>query len=71
MDDYRARVLDALETQRNTIAQSRQHDFDALLLESFKTADDSIAVSLREALTEPTDSALFIEAGKWFEQRNN
>ena len=26
---------------------------------------------LREALTEPTDSALFIEAGKWFEQRNN
>ena len=71
MDDYRARVFDALETQRNIIIETRQHEFDALLLESFKTADDSIAVSLREALTEPTDSALFIEAGKWFEQRNN
>ena len=71
MEDYRPRVLDALEAQRNDIIESRQHDFDALLLESFKTANDSIAITLREALPEPTDSALRIEAAKWFEQRNN
>ena len=71
MDDYRARVLDALETQRNSIVQSRQHDFDALLLDAFKTADDSIAINLRQDLIEPTDSSLLIEAAKWFKQRNN
>lgn len=71
MEDYRSRVLDALEAQRNNIIQSRQHDFDALLLDTFKTTDDSIAINMRQALPEPTDSLLLIEAAKWFEQNNN
>ena len=71
MDDYRARVLDALEAQRNNIVQSRKNDFDALLLDAFKTADDSIAINMRQALPEPTDSTLLIEAAIWFKQRNN
>lgn len=70
LDDYRGRVLEALEHQRNTLVQSRQRDFDTLLLNTFKAADDSIATNLKQALTEPNDSSLFIEAAKWFEQRN-
>lgn len=68
MEDYSARVLDALEAQRNTLIESRQRDFDSLLLNTFKTTDDSLAVSIKQTLIEPNDSLLFIEAAKWFQQ---
>ena len=67
LDEYKDRALKVLDEQRAGIQRSRQVDFDRLLLSAFKTSNDSIAVVMRSALTDPTDEQLLIEAGKWYE----
>lgn len=69
MNDYKAKALQALDLQKNRIEERRKADFNTLLLNEFKTSQDSLAVVLKSNLEEPTDSVLFIEASKWFEQR--
>ena len=70
MDSYRNKALRLLHDQGVAIAESRQADFDKLLLNEFKTTNDSIAVVMRSALAEDTDAELLGEARKWFENRN-
>ena len=69
MDDYKAKAIKAIESQRKGIEQRRQADFDQLLLNEFKTSTDSIAEQMRTALEEPTDARLLEEARKWYGQR--
>ena len=67
LDEYKDKAVAVLESQRRAIFDSRQAEFDRLLLDTFKTTNDSLAVQMRSALTDPTDDQLRIEAGKWYE----
>lgn len=69
MDAYKAQALQAIERQRANIENCREADYDRLLLEEFRTTTDSIAVSIRSALTAPTEARLLEEARRWYEQR--
>ena len=69
LENYKSRAIQAIELQRIGIENSRQADFDQLLLNEFKSANDSIAVAMRSALVEPTDAELLNEARTWFENR--
>ena len=69
LDDYKAKALETLDQQRVGIEKSRQEKFDKLLLEEFKTTNDSVAVAMRSALVMPTDVMLLKEAKKWYGQR--
>lgn len=69
LDDYKDKAIQALQQQREGIANSRQANFDKLLIDEFKTTTDSIAVQMRSALTDPTDEILLNEAKKWYGQR--
>ena len=55
MDDYKAKAMQAIESQRMGI--------------EFKSTNDSIAVVMRTALEEPTDALLLQEARKWYGTR--
>ena len=70
MDNYRGKAMKVLHDQSEAIAESRQADFDQLLLNEFKSTNDSIAVALRKGLSDPTDAELLNEARKWYENRN-
>ena len=67
-DEYKAQAMKAMESQRAAIEESRQADFDRLLVNEFKQASDSVAVQLRSSLRNPTDDQLLIMAGKWYNQ---
>lgn len=67
-EDYITRGLKAMDDQRTQIENSRQNDFNTLLLNEFKNASDSLAVALKAVLVEPTDEQLFKEAQKWHGQ---
>ena len=67
-EDYKARGLKAMDDQRTQIENSRQNDFNTLLLNEFKNANDSLAVALKAVLVEPTDEQLLKEAQKWHGQ---
>ena len=69
LDNYKGKALQLLNQQRVGIEKSRQSDFDKLLLNEFKSTNDSIAVLMRSALVEPTDDMLLDEARKWYGQR--
>ena len=69
LDEYKDKAMQAIQQQRDGIAKSRQADFDRLLLDEFKTTNDSIATKMRTALTDPTDEVLLDEAKKWYGQR--
>lgn len=69
LDEYKDKVMQVLQQERDGIAKSRQNDFDRLLLEEFKTTTDSIADKMRSALTDPTEEILLNEAKKWYGQR--
>ena len=69
LDEYKDKAMQAIQQQRDGIAKSRQADFDRLLLDEFKTTNDSIAIKLRSALNEPTDEVLLNEARNWYGQR--
>ena len=70
MDSLYQKAAVALENQKHAIAESRQHDFDALLMTEFRQATDSIAVGLKANLTEPSDSLMFVLANQWFNKRH-
>ena len=65
VEGYQSQALNALNEQKQHIEKSRQQDFDQLLLSEFKAANDSIALQLKSALTDPTDALLLTEARKW------
>ena len=69
LDEYKDKAMQAIQQQRDGIAKSLQADFDRLLLDEFKTTNDSIATKMRSALNEPTDEMLLDEAKKWYGQR--
>ena len=68
MDDYKAKAMQAIESQRLGIESYRQSNFDRLLLDEFQTTTDSVAVVMRSALQEPTEARLLEEAKKWYRQ---
>ena len=67
-DEYKSKATKALNDQRAAIEESRQADFDRLLVSEFKQATDSVAMQLKNALPDPTDDQLLIVAGKWYNQ---
>lgn len=67
-DELRPQAQQALENQRQAIIQSRQHDFDALLMTEFRQATDSIAATLRAGAANPSDSVMLVLANTWFQQ---
>ena len=69
IDGLQNQAMDLLQEQKARIDSQRQNEFESLLLNSFKTADDSLAVALKSALPGQTDSLLMIEAFKWFGQQ--
>ena len=70
MDSLYQKAAAALENQKQAIAESRQHDFDALLMTEFRQATDSIAVGLKANLVEPSDSLMFVLANQWFNKKH-
>lgn len=70
MDSLYQKAVIALDNQKQAIADSRQHDFDALLMTEFRQATDSIAVGLKANLSEPSDSLMFVLANQWFNKRH-
>ena len=68
LDDYKAKAMQAIESQRLGIESYRQSNFDRLLLDEFQTTTDSVAVVMRSALQEPTEARLLEEAKKWYRQ---
>ena len=70
LDEYKAQAMQAVRSQGASIIEHRQADFDQLLLNEFKSTNDSTAVAMRTALVEPTETELLNEARKWFEHRD-
>ena len=68
-EDISAKAIHFFETQRAGIEASREADFEQLLLNEFKSTNDSLAVVMRSALISPTEDDLLIQARKWFGQR--
>ena len=66
LDDYKAKAMQAIESQKLGIESYRQSNFDRLLLDEFQTTTDSVAVVMRSALQEPTEARLLEEAKKWY-----
>ena len=67
MDSLRQKANSAFEKQKQTIMQSRQHDFDALLMTEFRQATDSLAIQLKASAVEPSDSLMFVLANQWYQ----
>lgn len=67
-EDYKTRALQALSEQKSAIENSRQEDYNQLLLNEFRNASDSIAVALKTALPDSTDRQMLIGAEKWYGQ---
>jgi serine/threonine protein kinase len=67
LDEYRAKALQVIQQQHAGIIDSRQADFNRLLLNEFKTTNDSIAVQMRSVLNDTIEEQWLIEAGKWYE----
>lgn len=67
VDSLRHVADQTLEHQRQAIEQSRQHDFDALLVTEFRQATDSIASNLKAGST-PSDSLMLTVAKQWYQQ---
>lgn len=70
IENLKDAAMEVLHEQKAIIDNRRQLDFENLLLSSFKTADDSLAVALKSAIPEQNDSLLIIEAFKWFGQQH-
>lgn len=68
MDSLRSQAIAALDNQKQAIAQSRQLDFDALLMTEFRQATDSVAVRLKASAETPSDSLMFALANQWFKK---
>lgn len=68
IDSLNQKVLTAFENQKQAITDSRQHDYDALLLTEFRQTTDSIAIKMRASVTSPTDSTLLVMARQWYQK---
>jgi serine/threonine protein kinase len=66
MEEYKAKAAQAIENQRIGIENSRVADFDRLLLTEFKNTNDSLALQMKSALVNPSDTVLLMEARKWY-----
>ncbi|MBP5573275.1 MAG: protein kinase [Bacteroidales bacterium] len=70
MDSLYQKAVSAFAQQKQAIAESRQHDFDALLMTEFRQATDSVAMQLKANLVEPSDSLMRVLANRWFEKKH-
>ena len=70
MEGLLGKAMAALNDQKQAIAESRQHDFDALLMTEFRQATDSIAASLKANAGETTDSLMFVLARQWYDKKH-
>ena len=68
-EDYKTKSINLLKSQKSQIEAQRRDDYDRLLLNEFKQANDSIALQLKATLIDPSDEQLLREAGKWLSQR--
>ena len=68
-EDYKARSINLLKSQKSQIETSRRAEFDRLLLKEFKQATDSVAMQMKEAVPDATDEQLLREANRWYSQR--
>ena len=68
MDSLRQVAQVAFEQQKQAIVNSRQHDYDALLMTEFRQAKDSIAVAMRTNSTSLSDSLMLIQANQWYQK---
>ena len=57
-----------IENQKQAIIESRQHDFDALLMTEFRQATDSVAVKMKADAPDSTDSLMFAMAHLWYQK---
>lgn len=67
VDSLRQVADQTLENQRQAIEQSRQHDYDALLITEFRQATDSIASQLKAGAA-TSDSLMLTAAKQWYQQ---
>ncbi|MBR4147475.1 MAG: serine/threonine protein kinase [Bacteroidales bacterium] len=68
MDSLRQVAAVAFENQKQAIVNSRQHDYDALLMTEFRQATDSIAVAMRSGTVNVSDSLMLVIAGQWYQK---
>ena len=68
-EDYKARSISLLKSQKSQIEASRRADFDRLLLNEFKQATDSVSMQMKQAVPDATDEQLLREANRWYSQR--
>ena len=68
LDSLHQKATTAFETQKQAILDSRQHDFDALLMTEFRQATDSVALQLKANSSETSDSLMFVLANQWYQK---
>nr|MCR5013514.1 protein kinase [Bacteroidales bacterium] len=68
MDSLHQKATLAFERQKQTILQSRQKDFDVLLMTEFRQASDSLATQLKATVVEPSDSLMMALANQWYQK---
>lgn len=67
-DSLSRKAFLTFEQQRQAIAQSRQLDFDALLMTEFRQATDSVAFNLKASTPDASDSLMFVLAQRWYQK---
>ena len=67
-ETLREKAKNVIGNQKKAIVESRQHDFDALLMTEFRQATDSIAVRMKADAPESTDSLMFAMAHLWYQK---
>ena len=65
---YQERAIGVINNQKSAIKESRQQDFDKLLISEFKAATDSIATAMKANLPQMTDDKMLRFAQKWHQQ---
>lgn len=67
-ENISAKTLRFFEQERAAIEKSRQDDYDHLLVNEFKQANDSVAMKFKNTIPDPTFDQLLIVANKWYNQ---
>ena len=65
--DMKDQEIKALEEVSDAIYQNRKKNFDIMLLAEFEKANDSVAMTLKKAIPNPTPEQISENANKWFE----
>lgn len=58
-----------IDNCRQQIEESRQRDFNTLAITAFRQATDSVALQMKAALEEPSDSLLLEQAFQWLQKK--